>query len=180
VERNGIVMINNRVEQMMNEQIKLEIASSYLYLSMSAYFSSKGLDGMAAWMESQSQEELVHAMKFYKHITDRDGRVMLQPLEQPQAEWESPLSAWQAAYKHEQFITGKINELTKLAHQESDFAALPMLGWFVDEQIEEEASTSKVVQSLEMVGTSGQGMLMLDRELGTRVFTYPTTTKEGE
>ena len=173
-------MINNKVQQKMNEQIKLEIASSYLYLSMAAYLSSKGLDGMSSWMEAQSQEELVHAMKFYKHITERDGRVMLLPIEQPQTEWESPLAAWQAAYEHEKFITGKINELTKLAHQESDFAALPMLSWFVDEQIEEEASTSKVAQSLEMVGTSGQGMLMLDRELGTRVFTYPATIKEGE
>jgi ferritin len=126
---------------------------------------------MAQWMHAQTLEELTHAQKFYDHIVDRDGRVALLPLNIKKTEWSSPLEAFQDAYKHEQFITGKINDLVKLAREEKDFAADAMLQWFVDEQVEEEASTSKVVQDLKLVGDNGHGLLMLDRELGARTFT---------
>jgi len=168
-------MIGKKMQEAINEQIKHELESAYLYLSMVAYFHSEGLDGMAQWMRAQTQEELVHAMEFFDHIRDRDGKVELLPLAQPKREWTSPLQAFQEAYQHEQFISSKIDGLVKLAAAEGDHPASILLQWFVTEQVEEEASTSKVAQMLERIGDSGHGLVMLDRELGTRSFTASTT-----
>ena len=171
-------MISKKMQDAMNEQIKHELESAYLYLSMVAYFHSVGLDGMAQWMRAQTQEEMVHAMKFFDHIKDREGRVELLPLAQLKKEWSSPLAAFQDAYEHEKFITAKINALVKIAAEEADHPASVLLQWFTTEQVEEEASTSKVAQMLERIGDSGSGLVMLDRELGTRTFTMPATTPE--
>lgn len=170
-------MINGKVRDIINEQIRNEIFSSYLYLSMAAYFDSLGFDGMGQWMRCQAQEEMVHAMKFFNHIKDREGKVELLAIDKPQSEWSSPLDAFKAAYKHEQFITAKINDIVSVAHEEKDYAAIPMLNWFVEEQIEEEATASKTVQELERIGDDGNGILMIDRELGTRIFALPQTTE---
>lgn len=161
-------MINKKIQDAFNEQIKHELESAYLYLSMVACFQSIGFEGMAHWMEMQTQEELAHAQKFFNHIAERDGRVELQALAKPKLEWDSPLDAFQAAYKHEQFITSKINELVDLATKENDHAAIIFLQWFVTEQVEEEATASKVVQDLERIGDFGNGLIMIDRELGKR------------
>ena len=169
-------MIGERMQKAINEQIQAELGSAYIYLSMAAYFHDKGLDGMAHWMRAQTQEEMVHAMKFYDHLVERDGVVELLEIEKPQKEWESPLDAFQAAYKHEQYITARINNLVKIAAEENDNASAIMLQWFVTEQVEEEANASKVMHDLEIAGDSGHAILMLDRELATRpqLFTLPT------
>ncbi len=166
-------MINPRIDKEFNDQIKHEIGSAYLYLSMAAWFDNIGWDGMASWMKVQVQEEMVHAMKFYTYIVDREGKVGLQGLEQPQMEWASPLDAFQAAYKHEQFVTSRIQTLAKVSAEENDYISRPLIDWFLNEQIEEEASTSKIVQQLDRIGSSTEGLTMLDRELGARVFTPP-------
>ncbi|MCK5380781.1 MAG: ferritin [Candidatus Latescibacteria bacterium] len=169
-------MIGKKMQDAMNEQIQYELASSYLYLSMAAYFQSSGLDGMAQWMRAQTQEEFVHAMKLFDHINDRGGKVELLALAQPKTEWASPLTAFQAAWKHEQFVSSRIDSLVELAAEENDHPAGILLQWFVTEQVEEEASASKVVQMLERVGDSGNGLIMMDRELGARIFTPPAAT----
>jgi len=161
-------MIGKKAQDAFNEQIKHELFSAYLYLSMAAYFHAEGLDGMAKWMTVQSKEETGHAMRFFDHLVERQGRIILSAIDKPQAEWKSPLDAFKAAYKHEQFITGKIDDLVKLANEEKDNAALVFLQWFVKEQVEEEANTSKVAQMLERAGESGQSMLIMDAELGKR------------
>jgi ferritin len=171
-------MIKDKVRDAFNQQIKEELESAYIYMSMAAWFHSQGLDGMAQWMKSQTVEEITHAMKFFDHITGRDGRVEMLPIDIKKTEWASPLEAFKDAYKHEQYITGKINELVGLANQENDYAANAMLQWFVTEQVEEEASTSKVVHELELVGGKGNGLLMLDRELGQRPIKYPPPPAE--
>lgn len=161
-------MMNEKIGQAFNEQIKHEFESEHLYLSMAAWFCAQGLDGMAGWMRAQALEERSHAMKFFGHLEERGGRVHLQALSQPKAEWPSPLEAFKDAYKHEQFVTGKINALMKLAGEQADYAATTLLHWFVDEQVEEESSTAKIVQMLERIGSSGAGLVMLDRQLGKR------------
>jgi ferritin len=162
-------MISQRMQTAMNEQIKHETFSAYLYYSMAAYFHSKSLDGMAQWMKAQAQEEFGHALRFFNHINDRNGRIELQAIDKPQMEWDSPIAAFKAALAHEEFITGKINALAKLADEENDRAAGIMLQWFVTEQVEEESSVSTVIDTLKLVGDTGHGLLMADRELGTRV-----------
>lgn len=161
-------MIGKRMEQALNQQIKHELESAYLYLAMAANFYTMGLDGMASWMRIQAQEELGHAMRIFDHIVERGGRVELLPLAQPQKEWDSPLEAFKAAYEHEKFITGKINELVELAAEEHDHAAGVMLQWFVTEQVEEEDQTRKAVELLERVGKSGRGIVIADQRLGAR------------
>jgi len=161
-------MIGKRMQDAMNEQIKHELESAYLYLSMVAYFRAEGLDGMAGWMEAQTQEEVAHAIRFFNHINERGGRVELKELSRPEKEWDSPLAAFEAAYEHERFITGTINDLVKIAEEEGDNPAKIMLQWFVSEQVEEEDSTKKVVDLLKRIGESGHGLIMVDRELGGR------------
>lgn len=161
-------MIGTKMQNAFNEQIKFELESSYLYLSMSAYFHSQNLDGMAQWMKSQSDEERQHAMKIYDHLVERGGCVQLTGLAEPKKNWNSPLEAFEDAYKHEQFITSRINALVKMARDEEDNPAGILLQWFVSEQVEEEASVSKIVETLKMIGSSGSGLVMLDHKLGKR------------
>jgi ferritin len=161
-------MIDQPMQNAINEQIQHEMGSAYLYLAMAADFHAKGLDGMAQWMKVQAQEEVGHAMRLFNHLDERDGRIELLAIDKPQQEWATPLAMFEAAYEHERFITGKINDLVKIAKEENDNAAEIMLRWFVTEQVEEESSVSKVVDMLKRIGDSGHGLLMLDRELGQR------------
>ena len=144
-------MVSKKMQGALNEQINAELYSAYLYLSMVAYFESVNLPGFATWMRVQTQEELTHAMKIYEFVNECGGRVILKPIAEPPAEWESPLVAFKAAYKHEQKVTGLINNLVNLAIEEKDHASNNFLQWFVDEQVEEEASADEVVQKLKMV-----------------------------
>jgi ferritin len=166
-------MFNKKMEKSFNEQINEELYSAYLYLSMVAYFESTNLPGFANWMRVQTQEEVVHAMKFYDYINQRNGRVILTALADPQIEWKSPMDAFEAAYKHEMHITAKINELVNLAIEEKDHAANMFLQWFVNEQVEEEKNPSDIIQKLKMIKDSSEGLYMLDKELAMRVFTPP-------
>ena len=164
-------MIGERLSTAINDQIKNELESYYIYLSMAAYLHTRSLDGMGHWMRCQAHEEMIHAMKFVEHLIDRGGKVVLQDLKQLKTEWSSPLEVFQDAFEHEKFISSKINDLTTIAREEKDYGSEPLLAWFTDEQIEEEASTGKVANDLAMIGEDKSALLMLDRELGTR--TYP-------
>jgi ferritin len=171
-------MISKKIEDALNEQINAELYSAYLYLSMEAYFESLNLSGFANWMMVQTQEELTHVMKIYRFVNERSGKVLLKAIAQPPTEWESPLAVFEAAYKHEQKVTGLINDLVNLAIEEKDHATNSFLQWFVNEQVEEESSADEVVQKLKMIKNAPEGQFLIDRELGQRVFTPPTT--EGE
>lgn len=166
-------MIGKKMEQALNDQINAELYSAYLYLSRVAYFQSINLPGFATWMRVQTQEEIVHAMKMYDFLNQRNGRVILKAIESPPTQWKSPLAAFQAAYKHEQLVTGRINDLVNLAVDEKDHATNAFLQWFVNEQVEEEMSADNVVQNLKTAADAPGALFMIDRELGQRVFTPP-------
>ncbi len=163
-------MIGKKLNDAMNDQIKNELESYYIYLSMAAYFHSNSLDGMGHWMRVQAHEEMMHAMKFVNHLIDRGGKVVLKDLKQLKTSWKSPLEAFQDASRHEQFISGKINDLTAVARKEREYASEPLLAWFANEQVEEEANAAKIAGELAMVGADKSGLLMLDRELAQRAF----------
>jgi len=160
--------MKKKIEEALNEQLNAELYSSYLYLSMANYFVAQNLEGMAAWMRIQTDEERLHAMKFLDYINDRGGRVILKQIDQPKIEWSSPLEAFEDAYNHERLVTGRINELVNLAVEEGDHAAAAFLQWFVSEQVEEEATAQAVVEKLKMVGDNPVGILMMDQQLGQR------------
>lgn len=161
-------MIQEKMQTALNDQINAEFFSAYLYLAMAAYFEDQNLSGCAHWMELQYQEESEHAMKIYKYINDRGGRVQLNAMEKPQAEWDSPMAVFEAAYKHEQYITSRINDLMKLAVELNDFTTQSFLQWYLDEQVEEEANVDEIVQSFHLMGNDKRGLFMLDRELKQR------------
>ena len=146
--------------------------------TMEAYFKSLNLKGFANWMMVQTQEELTHAMKIYEFIDERGGRITLKAVKGPEIQWDSPLAAFKAVLEHEQMVTGLINDLVDLAIKEKDHATNAFLQWFVNEQVEEEASADEMVQQLAMMEKAPGGMFMLDRELGQRTFTPPAA--EGE
>jgi ferritin len=171
-------MINKKMEEAINKQINAELYSAYLYLSMSSYFESVNLAGFANWMKIQAQEEVTHAMKFYDYLIERGGRATMLHIDAPKTTWSSPLSVFEETYKHEQKVTGLINNLMNLALAEKDHASVNMLQWFIGEQVEEESSADEIVQKLKLVGDGGNGIFMLDQQLGKRVFTPPTTTEE--
>ncbi len=161
-------MLSNRLQDAMNEQLKEELYSAYLYLSMAAYYDSINLDGFAHWMRAQAQEEVEHAMKFYEFIYDRGGRVALQAIDQPPIEFESPLAAFEQALEHEQKVTAMIHTLYAQAVEEKDYPSQSFLQWFVDEQVEEEKTASRIIEMLKLVGNHPPGLIMLDRELARR------------
>ena len=161
-------MLSDKLQNAMNDQIKKEFYSSYLYLSMASYFVAQNLEGMAAWMRIQVDEERMHAMKFLDFICDRNGRVILEQIDKPKSDWASPLEAFQNALEHERLISQKINELADLAVKDSDHAAAAFLQWFVTEQVEEEANVQAIVGKLELIKDNGMGLLMIDQQLGQR------------
>ncbi len=166
-------MLSEKIQSALNEQINKEIFSSYLYMAMSMYFESEDLSGAASWMKTQALEELAHADKFMRYVNERGGRVVLEALDKPDTSWDVPLDAFNGALKHERFISASINDLVTLAREEKDFMSDNFLQWFVAEQVEEEASVSEVIRMFKLAGGAGGGLLMIDKELGSRVFTPP-------
>ncbi len=161
-------MISKVMQDALNEQINAELYSAYLYLAMAAEFEANNLKGMASWMEAQAKEETEHAKRLYAFVNDRGGRVTLKAIDAPPAEFKSPAAAFQAAYEHEQKVTAMIHNLVDVARSEKDKAAEVMLAWFVDEQVEEEASTSEIAEKLKMIKESANGLFMMDNALGKR------------
>lgn len=167
-------MLDERMEAAINEQIKWELYSAYLYKSMEAYFLSQNMDGMATWMRAQTKEELAHAMIMYTYIVERGGRVRLAAIDGPEVDWPSALAVFEQAYEHETQVTARIGALVDLAIEIKDHATNQFLQWFVAEQVEEEASADAVVGKLKLMADAPGGLYQLDKELGTRVFTVPS------
>lgn len=166
-------MIKESVEKALNDQVNAEIYSAYLYLSMSSYLASINLPGFSGWMKAQAQEEMVHAMKIYNFIEERGGRVRLAEIAAPPSDWDDPLAVFAATLDHERKVTGLINNLVDVALAEKDHATNIFLQWFVTEQVEEEASVDAVLQKLKLIGSKGQALFMIDRELGARQAASP-------
>ncbi|MHA2603189.1 MAG: ferritin [Candidatus Thorarchaeota archaeon SMTZ1-83] len=160
--------ISKELEEMMNDQLNFEIYSAYIYLGMAAYFEDLNLGGMAHWMELQFFEEFNHAMRFYRHIFERGGRVDLREIKKPQKDYASIIDAWETAYEHEKLVTSRIYKIGELAEKEGDRAALTMLNWFYTEQVEEEEKTMTIRDKLKFIGDNIPGLYHLDQELGAR------------
>ena len=161
-------MIGKAMQEAMNEQINKEFFSSYLYLSMAAYFEDKNLTGFAHWMRLQADEEREHAMKFYNYILDAGGRVYLKAIDAPETDWKSNLQVAERVAEHEARVTASIHDLYALALDEKDYAAQVMLHWFISEQVEEEKNAAELVAKLKLIEERGTAVLMLDHRLSKR------------
>ncbi|OGR42353.1 MAG: ferritin [Elusimicrobia bacterium GWA2_61_42] len=171
--------INKKIEDAINKQINAELYSAYLYLGMSARCTEMNLKGMANWLYVQAQEEMTHAMKFYRFVLERSGHAVMPAIEGVKSDWKAPVEMFAAAYEHEQKVTAMINNIMDIAISERDHASASMLNWFVDEQVEEEANSSEIAEKLKLIGESKEGLFMLDKELSTRVFVDSTQPAGG-
>lgn len=163
----GFTMEKEMVDEL-NGQINAELFSEYIYLAMAAYLENENLPGFAHWMKKQAEEEREHAMKFFDYVVERGERVELKAINEPPKEWSGALDVFEKAFAHEKMITSRINKLMDIAKEKKDHATESMLKWFVDEQVEEEASASEVVEKLKMIGDSKGSLLMLDKGMGKR------------
>jgi len=161
-------MISIKMQKALNTHLNEEFYSSYLYLSMAAYFEAKNLKGLANWMRIQSTEEQMHGMKFFDFILQKGGKINLTQLGAPKIEWKSISEVFADTLKHEKKISGLINKLVEVAMAEKDFATNTFLQWFVTEQVEEESNVEEIIQKIDMIGEDKSGLYMLDNELGAR------------
>lgn len=161
-------MITKKMAKALNEQLNHEFYSAYLYLSMSAYCSKMDFNGAASWFLLQYQEEQDHATRFYNYLIEQDATVALKRIDKPEKKFGTLLETFQKSLEHEQMMTGRLNELSNDALKEKDHATYNLLQWFVNEQVEEEASVSEIISKIKLVKNDGYGLLMIDNELGKR------------
>lgn len=171
-------MLSKKMEKALNEQLNKEMYSAYLYMSMSAHSTNIGLSGFANWFMVQYHEEMEHAMKIYNYINEQGGKVKLMAIDEPPSVFKGPMDMFQKTLKHEQFITKSINDLMNLAIKEKDHATQIFLQWFVTEQIEEESNDNEIIDKLKLAGDKGNGLFMIDKELGARVYVPPAKSKD--
>lgn len=162
------MMISKKLQEAMCGQIKHEIYSAYLYLSMSAYCDGKSLPGCAHWLKTQWQEEIEHALKIMRFVNSRGGQVTLAAIDKPPSKFGTMLKLFEQVLAHEQSITSKIYKLYDQATDEKDYASAAHLQWFITEQVEEEDTASGLVESLKMIGEHAPALMMFDRRLGER------------
>lgn len=161
-------MISKKIEDALNLQMNREFFNARLYYAMAAYFDELNMPGATSWMEKQAEEENGHAMRFYEHIKERGGRVVISELAAPPVEWDSVLAAFEAAYEHECRVSREMDEHWELAESEKDNATKVFLHWFIEEQVEEESSVDQIIQQLKQVGNAPKELFMIDRMLAGR------------
>ncbi|MGY5855542.1 MAG: ferritin [Candidatus Thorarchaeota archaeon] len=160
--------INQELVDAINDQLNFELYSAFIYLSMGTWLEEQNLSGMAHWMEIQYQEEFAHAMRFYRHLTERGARVVLKQIDAPATEWKSAHEVFSVAYHHETIVTERIYKIGDIADRLGDRSTQSMLTWFYNEQTEEEAKTMGLRDKLKLIGDSIPALLQLDAELGAR------------
>lgn len=169
-------MISKKMAEVLNKRLNREFYSAYFYLSMSAYSEFLGLKGFANWFLMKNEEETQHAMKVYKYLLDQGVQINLLPVNQPPSSFDSPLALFEATLEHEQEVTQQINELVDIAVAEKDHATHIFLQWFITEQIEEEATVAEIINKIKLVGGKGDGLFMIDNQLGQIASTQQVAT----
>lgn len=166
-------MISPKMQDALNAQINAEFWSAYLYLAMAMHFENEGRTGIANWFKIQFKEEQAHAEIFMNYLNSRGGRVVLAPIAEVPATWESPLAAFEDTLQHEEKVTSLINNIYALAIDEHDYATRGKLDWFISEQVEEEETARNLIDRLKLIGDNGMGLYAFDQELATRTYTVP-------
>ena len=162
-------MIDKKLEEAFNDQINKELFSEYLYHAMKIYFQELNLQGFVNWFDVQVQEERAHAVGMINYLNDRGGKVELRAIEKPVIEGTTPLEV----FRHEEYVTSRINALADVAEEVKDRAAMHLLDWYIKEQVEEEANVGGVLATLRLIGDDKKALLMLDKDLAARTFVAP-------
>ena len=167
-------MMNEKVHELLNQQINKEFYSAYLYLDFSNYFEDAGLDGFANWYRIQAQEERDHAMLFYQYLQNENQKVTLDAIAKPDKVFTCHLDVLKAGLEHEEYVTSLINDIYAAAYEVRDFRTMQFLDWFVKEQGEEETNAHDMITKMELFGSDPKSLYMLNQELGARVYTAPS------
>ena len=167
-------MLNEKIAELLNQQINKEFYSAYLYLDFSNYFYDAGLDGFGNWYKIQAQEERDHAMLFIKYLQMNDEKVEFDTIAKPDKVFADRIDPLKAGLEHERLVTGLINNIYDAAYQVKDFRTMQFLDWFIKEQMEEEDNATTLISKYEMFGTDAKGLYMLDQELGQRIYSAPS------
>ena len=167
-------MMNEKVHELLNQQINKEFYSAYLYLEFSNYFNARGLDGFANWYLIQAQEERDHAMLFYQYLQNENQKVTLEAIDKPEKEIKTDMDVLRAGLAHEEYVTSLINDIYSAAHEVKDFRTMQFLDWFVKEQGEEETNANDLITKMELFGSDPKSLYMLNQELAARVYTAPS------
>lgn len=160
--------MNDTLVKAFSAQITLELESSIVYLQLAIALDDQDLPGMASWMRAQSDEERDHAAKFVDHVTDRGNVPQIGAIPAPGVVGGSVLEAFESALEHEQKVSESIRELYRLVQSEGDIDSIPLLYWFIEEQVEEESTVGEIVGRLGLINDDGAGLLRLDAELAGR------------
>ena len=166
-------MIHPEIETALNAQINQELAAAHSYLGMAAHFDVLNLDGFSRWMSLQHDEERDHAKRLFRYLLDRGGKVQLGAISAPEIGSGDHVQLFETALAQEHANTRSINELYELATQHHDHATKSHLQWFIDEQVEEEASIEEILGHLRLAGEDNAALLYLNDKLGQRQ-TAPT------
>ena len=166
-------MLSEKLLKALSDQINAEYYSAYMYLTMSASADQMGLKGAASWLFCQAQEEMAHGTHIYQYVLERGAAPSFAAIELPPVSYKNVDEIFEAVLEHEQLVTKKINNIATIAMQESDHAAYQFMMWFVNEQVEEEASVSEILDKLRLTEENKGMLLAVDSELGARVFVNP-------
>ena len=158
-------MLSDKMLEMLNDQIGFEFYSSNIYLQMSSWCTSQGLDGCAGFFRMHSQEELLHMFKIFDYVNDHGAMAIIPALKKPQDEYDSIAHIFDDALDHEHEVTRRINDLVAVTFEEKDFATFNFLQWFVAEQREEETLFVRILDVVKITGGEGRGLYFLDREI---------------
>ncbi len=166
--------MNQKVYQLLNQQINKEFYSAYLYLEFSNYFKSKGLDGFANWYMIQAQEERDHAMLFYTYMQNQNQEVKLEAIDKPETSFACHADVLNAGLEHEKYVTSLINAIYSAAYDVKDFRTMQFLDWFIKEQSEEETNATDLISKMELFGSDPKGLYLLNQELAARSYSAPS------
>lgn len=174
VKKGSEIMLQEKVGQLINEQITKEFYSAYLYLDFSIYYAEKGLDGFANWFNVQAQEERDHALLFIKYLQNNSTKVTLEAIGKPDVSYEDAMTPLTAGLAHEKTVTASINAIYEEAYHAKDFRTMQFLDWFIKEQGEEEKNSEDLILKMQLFGTDSKALYMLNSELGTRAYAAPS------
>jgi ferritin len=169
-------MLTQKIEETLNNQIRIEAESSQIYLSMACYAETQGLEGISNFMYKQSEEERTHMLKLVKYVNERGGHAKITELNAPKTTFGTFKEMFEELYKHELFVSNSINELVHITFTEKDYATHNFLQWYVAEQIEEEAQAKTILDKINLIGDDKGGLYLFDRDIQTLTVTSAAAT----
>ncbi|HMQ59564.1 MAG TPA: ferritin [Flavilitoribacter sp.] len=158
-------MLSKKIESALNEQMAMEGYASFLYLSMAAWCDREAMQGCAAFMRRQSEEERQHMLRIFNYILELDGHPLTPAIAEPPHFYDSVQAMFNNVYEHEQKVTRSIHQLVELASEEKDLATFQFLQWYVDEQREEETLMRTILDRIKLIGDGPQCLYYIDKEV---------------